>query len=132
MDLKQKLANKESVVQFIKFGIVGLSNTFVGLGIYYLLLWLGANYLVCNAISWVISVFNAFYWNNKYVFKTSNTWLTALFRTYLSYGFSFLVSMVLLYVFVEWCGISKVLAPILTLVVTIPLNFILNKFWTFK
>ena len=132
MDIKNKLANKESLLQFIKFGIVGLSNTFIGLGIYYLLLWLGANYLICNAVSWVISVFNAFYWNNKYVFKTGNTWLTALLRTYLSYGLSFLIGTGLLYVFVEWCGISQIIAPVLTLIVTIPLNFVLNKFWTFR
>jgi len=132
MDLRNKLENKESIIQFIKFGIVGLSNTFVGLGLYYLLLWLGANYLICNAVSWVISVFNAFYWNNRYVFKNENTWLKALIRTYLSYGFSFLISTGLLYIFVECLGISKILAPLLCLLVTIPLNFVLNKFWTFK
>lgn len=132
MNIKNMMTNKENFIQFIKFGIVGLSNTFIGLGIYYLLLWLGANYLICNAVSWIISVFNAFYWNNKYVFKNENTWFSALIRTYISYGFSFLVSTVLLYLFVEWCGISKVLAPVVCLVVTIPLNFLLNKFWTFK
>ena len=132
MDIKNMMTNKANFIQFIKFGIVGLSNTFIGLGIYYLLLWIGANYLICNAVSWVISVFNAFYWNNKYVFKNENTWFNALIRTYISYGVSFLVSTVLLYVFVEWCGISKVLAPVVCLVVTIPLNFLLNKFWTFK
>lgn len=132
MDIKNMMTNKANFIQFIKFGIVGLSNTFIGLGIYYLLLWIGANYLICNAVSWVISVFNAFYWNNKYVFKNENTWFNALIRTYISYGFSFLVSTVLLYLFVEWCGISKVLAPVVCLVVTIPLNFLLNKFWTFK
>lgn len=132
MNIKNMITNRENFIQFIKFGIVGLSNTFIGLGIYYLLLWLGANYLICNAVSWIISVFNAFYWNNKYVFKNENTWFNALIRTYISYGFSFLVSTVLLYLFVEWCGISKVLAPVVCLVVTIPLNFLLNKFWTFK
>lgn len=132
MEFKKRIANKESVIQFIKFGLVGLSNTFIGLGLYYLLLWLGANYLISNALSWVISVFNAFYWNNKFVFKTTNSWLTALFRTYLSYGFSFLVSTFLLYAFVEWCGVSKIVAPLVCLLVTIPLNFLLNKFWTFK
>lgn len=132
MASSEKLKTKNTLIQFVKFGIVGISNTLIGLGIYYLLLWLGANYLVCNALSWVVSVFNAFYWNNKYVFKNKSFWLKALSKTYISYGFSFLISTVLLFIFVEWCGISKIVAPVLCLLVTIPLNFLLNKFWTFK
>ena len=124
--------SKESVIQFIKFGIVGLSNTAIGLGTYYLFLWLGWNYMVANVLSWIISVFNAFFWNSRYVFKTRNKWLTALFRTYVSYGFSFVLGAVVLYILVEFCKISEVVAPVLVLVITIPLNFILNKFWTFR
>ena len=132
MDFKQAISSQESFSQFIKFCIVGLSNTAIGLGTYYLFLWLGFHYMIANVLSWVISVFNAFYWNNKYVFKSSTTWLKSLFRTYISYGVSFLVGAVVLYGVVEWCGISDVVAPLLVLIVTIPLNFVLNKFWTFK
>lgn len=124
--------SKENVIQFIKFGIVGLSNTAIGLGTYYLFLWLGWHYMVANVLSWIISVFNAFFWNSRYVFKTRNKWLTALFRTYVSYGFSFVLGAVVLYILVEFCKISEVVAPVLVLVITIPLNFILNKFWTFR
>ena len=124
--------DNKNIIQFIKFGIVGASNTIIGLLIYYLLLYLGANYLVCNTFSWIISIFNAFYWNNKYVFKNENTWIESLIKTYITYGISFFISMVLLYIFVEWFYISKIFAPILCLLITIPLNFLLNKFWTFK
>ena len=126
------LNSKGGIIQFIKFGIVGLSNTAIGLGSYYLFLWLGWHYMLANVMSWIISVFNAFYWNSKYVFNTGSSWLRALFRTYVSYGFSFVISAVVLYVLVEWCGISDVIAPLLVLVITIPLNFVLNKFWAFK
>ena len=126
------LNSKGGIVQFIKFGIVGLSNTAIGLGSYYLFLWLGWHYMLANVMSWIISVFNAFYWNSKYVFDTSSSWLRVLFRTYVSYGFSFVIGAVVLYVLVEWGGISDVIAPLLVLVITIPLNFVLNKFWAFK
>ena len=132
MDFRQAVSSQESFLQFMKFCVVGLSNTAIGLGTYYLFLWLGFHYMIANVLSWVISVFNAFYWNNKYVFKSSTTWLRALFRTYVSYGVSFLVGTVVLYGLVEWCSVSDIIAPLLVLIVTIPLNFVLNKFWTFK
>ena len=132
MDFKRISSSTGNIMQFIKFGIVGLANTAIGLAIYYGFLWLGVNYLISNAASWLISVLNAFYWNNNYVFKNNGTWFKSLVKTYISYGFSFLLGSVLLYVFVEWCGITKMLAPLLILLVTIPVNFLLNKFWTFR
>lgn len=126
------IKNYESVIQFVKFSVVGLSNTVISLFVYYLFLWLEFNYLIANTLSWVISVFNAFYWNNKYVFKNENTWLKALIRTYVSYGFSFILGSVLLALLVELFHVAQELAPLAVLVVTIPLNFLMNKFWTFR
>ena len=123
---------KIAIIQFIKFGIVGLSNTAIGLGTYYLFLWLGCHYMLANILSWIISVFNAFYWNSRYVFQSSSSWLKALLRTYVSYGVSFLIGAGALYVLVEFAKVSDVIAPLLVLVLTIPLNFIMNKFSTFK
>lgn len=109
---KRKLDVKKfnAVIQFIKFSIVGFSNTVISLFVYYVLLWLKCNYLIANAMSWIISVFNGFYWNNKYVFKNENTWLKALIRTYISYGFSFILGNILLIVLMEVfikCSISN-------------------------
>lgn len=126
------IKNYESVIQFVKFSVVGLSNTVISLFVYYLFLWLEFNYLIANTLSWIISVFNAFYWNNKYVFKNENTWLKALIRTYVSYGFSFILGSVLLALLVELFHVAQELAPLAVLVVTIPLNFFMNKFWTFR
>lgn len=131
---KRELDGKKfnAVIQFIKFSIVGFSNTVISLFVYYVLLWLECNYLIANTMSWIISVFNAFYWNNKYVFKNENTWIKALIRTYISYGFSFILGSVLLIVLIEFLKVSDVIAPLIILVITIPLNFLMNKFWTFK
>lgn len=122
----------KGIVQFIKFGIVGASNTFIALVVYYLLLWMGAAYLIANTISWIVSVFNAFYWNNRCVFKNDTPWRKALVKTYISYGISFFAGTVLLIVFIEIFNMSDVIAPLFTLVLSIPMNFIMNKYWTFK
>ena len=39
---------------------------------------------------------------------------------------------VLLFVMVQYFSVSEVVAPVVTLVITIPLNFLMNKFWAFK
>ncbi len=124
--------NKKLIVQFIKFGLVGVSNTVISLAVYYLLVYLGVHYIVANIFGFIISVLNAYYWNSKFVFKSDNSKKTILFRTYVAYLITFIISNGLLYIQVDKMGISKYIAPIICLLVTIPLNFIINKFWTYK
>lgn len=128
--------DRNSIMQFIKFGVVGVSNTAVSLAIYYLVLWIDLRlYLLGNVLGWIVSVANAFFWNNKYVFQRSvsgtEELLKKLGKTYLSYGATFLLSTGLLYLEVDIFCWSAVFSPVLNLLITIPLNFLLNKFWTF-
>lgn len=121
------------VKQFFKFGIVGLSNTVISLGMYYLLVFFNVNYIVANTIAFVVSVLNAYYWNNKYVFnKKEKGHGKSMVKVFASYGSTFLLSTGLLFLMVNILGISELIAPLINLIITIPLNFILNKFWAFK
>lgn len=124
------------IAQFIKFGLVGVSNTLVSWAVYYLVLWIDPDlYLLGGLLGTVVSIANAFFWNDRFVFKGGDRdWrsrLKRLGKTYVSYGFTSLLGMVLLWAEVRFFGVSKALAPIVNLVITIPLNFIINKFWTF-
>lgn len=125
---------KTALIQFIKFGIIGVSNTLISTAVYYLFIWINtALYFAGNVVGWIVSVFNSFYWNNRFVFKDSEfSWWKKLFRTYLAYGGSFVVGSLLLVLQVRVLGISEWLAPWINMVITIPLNFLLNKFWAFK
>lgn len=119
--------------QFVKFGLVGVSNTAISMGIYYGLYLLGVNYLLANLAGFIISVLNSYYWNNKYVFnKTSDGHLKPLLKTYLAYSTTLGLSTLLLFVMVQLLGISALIAPLVNLCVTVPINFVMNKLWAFK
>ena len=131
------LPKKTAMMQFLKFGIVGISNTFLSLLIYYIFIWIDENlYLIGNIVGWLISVANAFFWNNKYVFMSeSSGWrgtLKKIGKTYFRYGATFLISTGMLYLEIDILHWSAVISPILNLAITIPLNFLLNKFWAFR
>ena len=130
------MINKTTIFQFVKFGIVGVSNTAISLIVYYIIYWINPEwYMIGNIAGWVISVSNTFFWNNRYVFKSQSEGMRQLLKrigkTYLSYGATFLMSTAFLYVEVDILHWSAVICPIINLVLTIPLNFLLNKFWTF-
>ena len=84
----------------------------------------------------VISILNAFIWNDLLVFKGNEkdfkSILKRLLKSFISYGATGLLSNILLYLEVTLLNASKAYAPVINLLVTIPLNFLINKFWTFK
>lgn len=123
---------KTQWVQFLRFCMVGISNACVALGVYYFCLSVGLTYWHANIWGWIISVLNAFYWNNKYVFHRQGNLWRALAKTYISYGGSLLLGMVLLVCMVEQFGISERVAPVINIILITPFNFCLNKFWAFK
>ena len=158
----------KSALQFFKFCIVGLSNTIICEGIYVVLLFLGVHYLAANIIGNLISILNAYYWSNKYVFKAEEgeerVWWKVLLKTYATYGFSMLLSAGLLVFWLELvqleqfmgpvlqllgsigvlgllskCGIlleakllAEILAAMINLIITIPLNYVINKYWAYR
>lgn len=133
----------EKIKQFIKFGIVGCSNTVLAYAIYVLVLWslksfsLSWDYVVGNVVSFLISVLWSFFWNEKYVFdlkdRSVKTRAKVLFKTYISYGFSGLIlSNVLSWIWISSVGLDKMMVPIINLFVTVPVNFLMNKLWAFK
>lgn len=132
-------------IQFVKFGIVGLSNTVlsyilyvVGLLIFQKLGILSkSGYLVAQAIAFVISVLWSFFWNSKAVFTLQGggerAVLRALLKTFVSYSFTGLfLNSALLIVWVQMMHISEFIAPIINLLFSVPLNFLMNKFWAFR
>lgn len=128
---------KESLIQLIKFGLVGVSNNVIYYIVYAVSVGLGAHYQLANICGFVVSVLNSFYWNNKYVFKKEEgeerSIIRSLIKTFISYGFTELVvSAGLLFIWVDVVHISEYVAPIINLCITVPFNFLMNKFWAFR
>ena len=132
-------------MQFVKFGLVGVSNTIISYVLYVASLLIfkkmailpGTDYLAAQVISFVLSVAWSFYWNNKLVFvveegKERSVWKTLL-KTYVSYSFTGLfLNTILLVLWVDCLHFSEFLAPIINLLINVPINFLINKFWAFK
>lgn len=135
-DLKEKKIYS-TLIQFIKFGIVGISNTLISYCTYAVLVWLGVNFLLSNLIGFVVSVLNSFYWNSRYVFDLNNAdtkqKLKALIKTFISYaGTGLVLSSAMLILWIDIVHLSKYIAPIINLIITVPVNFVVNKVWAFK
>lgn len=143
----KELTTEQSLafMQFIKFGIIGVSNTVLSYLIYLgsLLLFrryhifISIDYYMAQFTAFLLSVLWSFYWNNKMVFTLEegehrHLW-KALLKTYISYSFTGLfLNSLLLFLWVDTLHISEYFAPVINLFISVPLNFMINKFWAFK
>lgn len=70
MIMENKKENvKNTIWQFIKFNIIGISNTVVDFVLYYILTAVGLNYLVSQVISYGAGIVNSYIWNTKWTFS---------------------------------------------------------------
>ncbi len=130
---------KRTLTQFIKFGMVGVINTLLSYlitnGCYYIL---HLHEQVSNLISFLITVLVSYLLNSRFVFQQEEEslrqpWYKALAKVYASYALTELVLMgILLYIEERLLGIPHFIATFINLCVTVPLNFILNKFWAYR
>lgn len=132
---KDKLG--EFLKQFLKFGIIGFINTVISYlitnGGYYIL---GLHEQLANIIAFIITVFISFILNGKFVFNEEtekNSFLKSLIRVYAAYSITGLfLTAILLYIEEQLCGIPHYIATLMNLIITVPVNFLLNKFWAYK
>jgi putative flippase GtrA len=159
----EKSSKLELFWQFIKFGLVGVSNTIVNLTIYMTFCHvIGTNVHVANISAFMVSVFCAYLLQSRFVFKEDDTkekrvWWKALIKTYVAYSFTGLfLTELLLFFWLDFINLSQYLAPLnlwlkgnvgltmtdvklaetivpfMNMVITIPINFCVNKFWAYK
>ena len=117
---------------FLKFAIVGFGNLFVSLLTYYLLVYFSVNYQIANIAGFIIGSINGYIWNKIWVFKSYNRSLVSIIKFYLTYLSTWLLSAILLYIWIEMMKISAIIAPIINVFITPPINYFMNKYWVFK
>lgn len=134
----------DNILQFVKFGIVGVTNTAISyvLNIAVLFLMKPLNvswdFMAGNVVSFLLSVLWSSYWNKRFVFTEERevkniSFLKILLKAYISYGFTgIILNNILSWFWIHVMNISKFIAPLINLIISVPLNFVINKFWTFK
>jgi len=123
----------QSLIQFLKFGIVGISNTLITA----LTIWLFLKVLHCsdyfaNFTGYILGLINSFIWNRKWTFESKTKVSATLFKFIVTFAISYLFQLGNLYLLLHYTHIDPYFCQLLSIVVYTILNFVLNKTYTFK
>ncbi len=112
--------------EFIRFIFFGGVNSLLTYAIYAFFLFFVA-YAVAYTLSYVLGIFISYFLNARFVFNEKAR-LTKALQFPLVYLVQYLLGVALLYILVEIFSFSKLLAPILIVVFTVPITYLLSRF----
>ena len=120
--------------EIINYLIVGGMTTLVSIVVYALFVkCFHVNYMLANVISWIISVLFAYITNRIFVFKSKSENIVLEIYQFFKYRiFSFLIEILLMYIFVELINIDDMISKVIVQVIVIVLNYIFSKLFVFK
>jgi putative flippase GtrA len=120
-------------MQFVKFGIVGVSNTLLTFIVYTLLLKVfGVWYLAASAIGFVVGATNGFVLNRKWTFREHVGDALTPLRWAIVQGCGLGINVGMLFLLVSEVGLDKLLGQVFATGVVTVTTFAANRAWTFR
>lgn len=143
--LHQVLSDKETVKQFIRYGLVGVLNTLVTLVVIFVCKSvMGINDYVSNAAGYVAGVINSFIWNRQFVFHSSGKLRREMVLFLIGFGICYCVQFAIVWTLNQsWFGDMEFdfgyfslsgygIATLIGMVAYTVCNFIYNRCVAFK
>lgn len=129
--LNHHLARYPLFHQFSKFTFVGILNTIVGYGSFFILVGY-INYLLALIISHCIGVTHSYLWNKYWVFKSGQRTLAEFIRFNIVYLNVLIANIVILFILVEYFTINPRIAQLVVLPITALISYFGHRKWSFK
>jgi putative flippase GtrA len=121
------------LIQFVKFGIVGVSNTTLTFVVYTLLLKeLAVWYLLASAIGFAVGATNGFLLNRRWTFREHVGDSLTPVRWAIVQSGGLAIDEGLLYALVDRAGLDKLVAQAMAIAVVTVSTFLVNRAWTFR
>ena len=129
------MINRETLIQFIKFSLIGILNTAVHYGVFFILFRYGkVYYLLSSGIGYFMGILNSFYCNRKWTFNEKrNEQKSKEFCKFFIVNLASLgVNLLSLKCFVQFFYVAPEIGQIFAICFSMGVNFLGNKLWTFK
>lgn len=127
------------VAEFVKFAIVGVTNTVIDFSIYFFLTRFvtffqrADHFLIANVIAFSIAVTNSYAWNRRWTFRNSPGSIARQFPIFLAVN---LIGLSLnegsLYLLVRSFHLYDLFGKVIAICLSTTSNFLLSRFWAFK
>ena|SRR6478672_7873608 len=132
-DRAARMLRMPLLLQFLKFGVVGVSNTLIFFAVYTLLLKVfGVWYVAASGIGFAVGAVNGFLWNRAWTFKGHVGDALTPVRWFVVQTSGLFLNLGLVYLFVDGADLDKLSGQAVTIVIVTLVTFSANRAWTFR
>lgn len=122
---------KTTIMQALRFGIVGLASNGIGYCLYLLMTWAGMGPKLAMSLLFCIGTLQTFVFNKRWSFKYRGQDQMVMLRYLCAYGIGYLVNFAALLVLVDHLHYRHATVQGMMILVVAALMFLLQKFWVF-
>ncbi|SNT27689.1 GtrA family protein [Tropicimonas sediminicola] len=121
-------------LQFLKFSTVGTSNSLIHYVVFLFMFRIFAiNYLIACCMGYAAGLTNSFFWNRRWTFRYAGESDRATLARFVIINLTALCStLAFLFLLVNGFEIREEFAQFFTIGVSMMINFLGNKYWTFR
>jgi putative flippase GtrA len=125
---------REDFIKLLKYVLVGIWNTIFGVALYtaVILIFGEKHYLILSVLTNIIAITQSYLSYKFFVFKTKGSYIKEYLKIYVTYGVSMLISLLGMYVLVDFIKISAIYSNLIVTAITLIINFFMHKNFTFK
>ncbi len=134
MAKKRSITNrieKQDLMKPLKFILVGIMNTIVGYGAFFILSYF-FYYIIALIIAHIIGVTNSFLWNKYWTFRTQKNHLRELIKFNLVYLVVLMVNIAILSILVDYLKVDPRLGQLIVLPTVTIISYFGHKYWSFR
>jgi putative flippase GtrA len=124
--------NNPKFRQFILYAVCGGTGVTVDLACYSALVFSGVEYQLANAIGYAAGTVVSFFLNRHFTFKTYDRTVRRLALFLATAGIGYAISSAMLWTFVGLLNIHPIPSKLMTLVVVLAVQFLINRAVTFR
>lgn len=128
------IADRPTIRQFVKFGLVGALNTGVDFTVFTICVYgFRMHYLVANVAAFGVAAVNSYVLNRRWTFRNDDPrWHVQMVKFFVVLTIGFGLNELLLYFLVSRFAWSKIVAKLAVILVVLFWNYLVNRFWTFR
>ncbi|GGJ57940.1 putative flippase GtrA [Anoxybacillus voinovskiensis] len=117
---------------FVRFAVVGIGNTLVDFGVFFLLTSMGMSYVLAQICSYSAGVVNSYIWNRTWTFRVQEKASAQQFFQFLILNLLSLGTTVVLLQLLQLTGLSLFMSKVIVTIAGMAINFIGSRFWVFS
>jgi len=117
-----------------KFAIVGVANTLLDMGVFWLLsVLLGINPYISQVISYSCGMLNSYIFNRSWTFRSQAKFFSPALLRFIILNLIMLgISTGLLFVLLDVLAVPKMIAKVGASIIPLVISFVVNRLWVFK